>query len=106
MGRARKGKGALEGLGLGLRLKRAILKVSVWVRLRGWGGGSCGLRRCEVWKEGVGVIWVGELDTPELPCTCLICTVGEFCWNKLKLGCCLALRVGEYGLLHKTTIKP
>ena len=35
MGRARKGKGALEGLGLGLRFGRAILEVSVWVRLRG-----------------------------------------------------------------------
>ena len=57
-------------------------------------------------REGVGVIWVGGLDTLELPCTYLICTVGEFCWNKLKLGCCLALRVGEYGLLHKTTMKP
>ena len=39
------------------------------------------------------------------------CEVGGRVWelygwrNKLKLGCRLALRVGEYGLLHKTTIK-
>ena len=56
-------------------------------------------------EGGVGVIWVGGLDTPELPCTCLIYSVGGFCWNKVKLGCRLALKVGEYSLLHKTTIK-
>ena len=48
---------------------------------------------------------MGGLDTPELPCTCLIYSVGVFCWNKLKLDCRLALKVGEYGLLHKTTMK-
>lgn len=53
----------------------------------------------------MGVIWVGGLDTPELPCTCLIYSVRVFCWNKLKLGCRLALKLGEYGLLHKTTIR-
>ena len=30
-------------------------------------------------------------------------SVGEFGWNKLKLDCRLALRVGEYGLYYETS---
>jgi len=49
----------------------------------------------EAWyREGVGVIWGGWIGCLRI----IVDSVRKFCWNKLKLNCRLALRVG-------TTIK-